>query len=104
MLALVRNSKLSVYHLAACAALFFISGLVYLSSQDHFHLRSRPPGHPPLGLSHPPGPPPHDLAGAGRNAYGGEFKKPPGLKIVGLVFYGRKEFVEILDCYLQVRS
>ena len=30
------------------------------------------------------------------------WKKPDGLKVIGLVFYGRKEFVEILDCYLKV--
>ena len=27
---------------------------------------------------------------------------PPDLKVVGLVFYGRKSTVEILDCYLKV--
>lgn len=27
--------------------------------------------------------------------------RPPGLKIVGLIFYGRPMFVNILDCYLQ---
>jgi hypothetical protein len=30
------------------------------------------------------------------------WKKPDGLKVIGLVFYGRKEFVEVLDCYLKV--
>jgi hypothetical protein len=25
-------------------------------------------------------------------------------KVIGLVFYGRREFVSILQCYLQVRS
>src|SRR5689334_3498070 len=30
------------------------------------------------------------------------FEKPANLKIIGLVFYGRKETVEILNCYLQV--
>lgn len=29
------------------------------------------------------------------------WKKPDGLKVIGLVFYGRKEFVEVLDCYLK---
>jgi hypothetical protein len=105
MLSIVRNSKLSVYHLIACAAIFFVSGLLYLS-QHHFRLRSyvppRPP-RPPLSFVHPPAPPPLD-ASAGYNAYTGDFRKPPGLKIVGLVFYGRREFVEILNCYLQVRS
>jgi hypothetical protein len=102
MLSIVRNSKLSVYHLIACAVIFFVSGLLYLS-QHHFRLRSYLPSKPPLSYVHPPAPPPLDLS-AGYNAYNGDFRKPPGLKIVGLVFYGRREFVEILNCYLQVRS
>jgi hypothetical protein len=102
MLSIVRNSKLSVYHLIACAAIFAVSGLLYLS-QHHFHLRAYLPSKPPLAYIHPPAPPPLD-AQAGYNAYNGDFRKPPGLKIVGLVFYGRKEFVEILNCYLQVRA
>jgi hypothetical protein len=28
---------------------------------------------------------------------------PSGVKIVGLVFFGRRELVKILDCYLKVR-
>ncbi|KAI0150597.1 hypothetical protein GGR57DRAFT_493096 [Xylariaceae sp. FL1272] len=31
----------------------------------------------------------------------GGWKKPDGVKIVALVFYGRKRYVDILDCYLQ---
>lgn len=31
----------------------------------------------------------------------GGWKKPKGFKIVGLVFYGRRRNVDILDCYLQ---
>ena len=27
--------------------------------------------------------------------------KPEGLRVVGLVFYGRRKFVDILDCYLR---
>jgi hypothetical protein len=27
---------------------------------------------------------------------------PDGVKVIALVFYGRKEFVQILDCYLKV--
>lgn len=33
-----------------------------------------------------------------------EVHVPEDVKVVGLVFYGRKEFVEILDCYLKVGS
>lgn len=29
------------------------------------------------------------------------FEKPLDFRIVGLVFYGRKEYVQILECYLQ---
>jgi hypothetical protein len=29
------------------------------------------------------------------------WKKPQDLKVIGLVFYGRREFVEVLDCYLR---
>ena len=32
-----------------------------------------------------------------------KWEKPKGMKIVGLVFYGRRRYVEILDCYLKVR-
>lgn len=31
----------------------------------------------------------------------GGWKKPEGIKIVGMVFFGRKRTVDILDCYLQ---
>ena len=32
---------------------------------------------------------------------GSHFSKPEGVKIYGLVFYGRRGIAEILDCYLQ---
>lgn len=32
---------------------------------------------------------------------GTNFERPSHLKIVGLVFYGRRQFVDILDCYLR---
>ena len=31
-----------------------------------------------------------------------EWDKPKGMKVVALVFYGRRRYVEILDCYLKV--
>lgn len=31
----------------------------------------------------------------------GGWKKPAGLNVVGLIFYGRRRTVDILDCYLQ---
>jgi len=40
------------------------------------------------------------LPGEGIESY----EKPPGFRIVGLVFYGRREYVRILDCYLQASS
>ncbi|KAL9106548.1 MAG: hypothetical protein Q9227_008463 [Pyrenula ochraceoflavens] len=33
-----------------------------------------------------------------------QFVKPPGVKIIGLVFFGRKSRVEILRCYLEKRN
>ena len=32
------------------------------------------------------------------------WQKPVDLQIIGLVFYGRREYVAVLDCYLKVRS
>lgn len=32
-----------------------------------------------------------------------DFVKPSGVKIIGLVFFGRKDRVEMLRCYLEVR-
>lgn len=29
---------------------------------------------------------------------------PKGVKIIGLVFYGRRDYVKILECYLKVSS
>ena len=31
-----------------------------------------------------------------------QWQKPAGMKVIGLVFYGRRQFVSILDCYLKV--
>ncbi|KAI1130160.1 hypothetical protein F5Y10DRAFT_132646 [Nemania abortiva] len=31
----------------------------------------------------------------------GGWQKPEGVKIIGMVFFGRKRYVDILDCYLQ---
>lgn len=31
----------------------------------------------------------------------GGWKKPAGIKVIGMVFYGRKRYVDLLDCYLQ---
>jgi hypothetical protein len=28
---------------------------------------------------------------------------PPGVRVIGLVFYGRRALVEVLDCYLKVQ-
>lgn len=32
-----------------------------------------------------------------------EFVKPSGVKVIGLVFFGRRDRVEMLRCYLEVR-
>lgn len=33
-----------------------------------------------------------------------DFAKPSGVKIIGLVFFGRKDRVEMLRCYLEVKA
>ena len=33
-----------------------------------------------------------------------EWQKPPELKVMGLVFFGRRRFVSVLQCYLQVHT
>lgn len=30
------------------------------------------------------------------------WKKPPGMKVVALIFYGRRRYVSVLECYLKV--
>jgi hypothetical protein len=61
-------------------------------------------------LEHPPKAPPIPVHGKGstdgRPTYtfsdGSVYQKPQGIKIYGLVFYGRWDRVQILDCYLKV--
>ena len=33
-----------------------------------------------------------------------EWQPPQGMKVIGLVFYGRRRFVSILNCYLKVNQ
>jgi hypothetical protein len=95
-------------------ARFLLAGVLFLSLAVVFwstetipsnarHLFKAPPPHQ-QELAYGPG------AAAGSGSHIGEpsshalkeWRKPKDLKIIGLVFYGRKEFVEILDCYLKV--
>lgn len=70
-----------------CAVLW----TVYFFSADYdvFPLSRRPPS-----------------SGGGRNNPHGhtalDVVIPPDVKIIGLVFFGRRELVRILDCYLKV--
>ncbi|KAE9983893.1 hypothetical protein EG327_005314 [Venturia inaequalis] len=93
---------------------FILAGTLFLS----FLLllwSAQSPHHGPFGRPPPP-PPPHGgppthYPGSqhGSGLHVGEpssselrnWKKPAGMKIIGLVFYGRREFVEVLDCYLK---
>lgn len=47
---------------------------------------------------------PRNWSATGNEKFDGavDFMKPDGLKVVGLVFYGRPASVSILDCYLKV--
>jgi hypothetical protein len=49
---------------------------------------------------------PHDWTFSDKAPQGWDatWKKPADLKVVGLVFYGRRASVSILECYLQVRE
>jgi len=37
------------------------------------------------------------------NLRAGDVIVPEGVKVIGLVFYGRREYVQVLECYLEVR-
>lgn len=91
------------------AGTLFLSLLLLLWSSQSSHSGilgrpHRPPhGGPPESPIHFPG------SQHGSGSHIGEpssselrnWKKPQGMKIIGLVFYGRRQFVEVLDCYLQ---
>lgn len=64
-----------------------------LAASSHYHL-----GRPRV-LAFPL---PHSDLGHSEMIQIKEFVKPKDIKIVGLVFYGRKNRVEMLRCYLEV--
>jgi len=47
-------------------------------------------------------PTPDTPSGFAKDVRVGAFIKPEGIKIIGLVFFGRKNRVEILRCFLEV--
>ena len=53
------------------------------------------------GGSHNP-PPVEKPVGFHYNTAAVDVTIPPGVRIIGLVFFGRRELVKILDCYLKV--
>jgi hypothetical protein len=85
------------------AGTLFLSLILLLWSSQSPHPKD-------LGWKSGP-PPPHYWPGSkhGSGSHIGEpssselrnWKKPAGMKIIGLVFYGRRQFVEVLDCYLK---
>jgi hypothetical protein len=110
----LRNMKSYATLTSQPMARFLLAGALFISLAVIFwstetipstakHLFKAPPSHPP---EHRYGP----GAAAGSGSHIGEpssralseWRKPKDLKVIGLVFYGRKEFVEILDCYLKV--
>ncbi len=75
-------------------AVVIISMLVsILAASSHYHLRRSRVLAFPL---------PHSDLGHAKTIDIKEFVKPKGVKIVGLVFYGRRNRVEMLRCYLEV--
>ncbi|KAH9890866.1 hypothetical protein F4778DRAFT_372114 [Xylariomycetidae sp. FL2044] len=57
-----------------------------VDDEGQYHLRPRLATNETLGDSFAPN---------------GGWQKPKDIKIIGMVFYGRKQYVDILDCYLQ---
>lgn len=49
-------------------------------------------------------PTPESVSGFAKDVRIKEYVKPEGVKVIGLVFYGRRNRVEILRCYLEVRA
>lgn len=70
------------------------------SIQNAKHLFKPPPHEPPR---HHPGSPIGSGAHVGEPSSQAlrEWRKPKDLKVIGLIFYGRREFVQVLDCYLK---
>ncbi|KAJ9638748.1 hypothetical protein H2201_008829 [Coniosporium apollinis] len=88
----------TAFGLLVLLSLFSWSGRDWLSFREHFKSGNT---HPAV-LNHPVGARkgPH-----GRPAYafldGSLFEKPEGLKVVGYIFYGRWDRVQVLDCYMK---
>ena len=80
-------------------ALFLV---VYLSIFYHSSLKTRSYPHE---ISKQISPPPYDHSLDAQITHLkeiAEWRKPEGMKVVGLIFYGRRRFVSILRCYLDV--
>ena len=86
--------------LATAGGLFFLLATVLLLQQPA--LRSRVPSYSSLK---------EKILGGGSKTQNArlaheqelvQWTKPKDVKIIGLVFYGRKRYVEILECYLRV--
>lgn len=69
------------------AALFTVVLLLFTATSHYRPLTPPPPGYSPQSASHAP-----------------QFTKPKDIPIIGLIFFGRKSRVEILRCYVEVRS
>jgi hypothetical protein len=90
---MIPRSPLSYIPLILCAIL---ASAYYLSTAD-YHVSVLP------GLRLP------SLGGApaqcdGNNRDVADVDIPPGVRVVAIVFFGRREYVKVLDCYLKVYS
>lgn len=109
---------LSVHWVAIYAfALVSLFGVYLLSFSDIGYFRSdnnapaaQPPPataplNPTLNSPNPPSTPANDSdKGAGDRVETLDPPKPGPVKIVGLVFFGRRDLVRVLDCYLKVTT
>ena len=88
--------------IGAIVLLFFV---VFLATGSHYrnnyddvaYPRPPPPPHGPHGPQHNS---PH--LGDSNALETKQFRKPPGTKLIGLVFFGRTNRVEIMRCFLEV--
>lgn len=75
----------------------------YFLGTDRDRLGFRQLGESPFA-HHPP--PPGQATGKPLgfpSTHAADVPIPAGVKVIGLVFFGRRELVQVLDCYLKVR-
>lgn len=108
-------SSRTICTLVVVAVLLLITATTYHLGLADDLLESAPWTRPDDFRPPPPPPPPpqyldgdhsgsqHNSGSNLNNFQGPVSTLPLGTKVIGLVFYGRRELVRVLDCYLKVR-